>query len=215
MSGTKPTSKASDRSVRPMRSLVRQRFIMRRRAIGATSLLSPYVTINTYQSASYGNFAGATTFVARVHSHWSMRSGCPCHANRQARGPRPRRPWKTEVFAGSYTGATAVHVSGRRAAPPSWRSFSEASRYVFLAFDSGGRGRKRRLYRHSHRIWYRHREVLFSSTLPLEFADKLKVQNSDGTLDAEASVVALQYTNGRTAVAARFTQEVSNWIVKP
>jgi hypothetical protein len=71
------------------------------------------------------------------------------------------------------------------------------------------------LYRHSHRIWYRHREVLFSSTLPLEFADKLKVQNSDGTLDAEASVVALQYTNGRTAVAARFTQEVSNWIVKP
>jgi hypothetical protein len=59
------------------------------------------------------------------------------------------------------------------------------------------------------------REVLFSSTLPLEFADRLKLQNSDGTLDAEASVVALQYTSGRTAVAARFSQEVSNWIVKP
>ena len=58
------------------------------------------------------------------------------------------------------------------------------------------------------------REVLFSSTLPLEFADMLRLQNSDGTLDAEASVVALQYTSGRTAVAARFTQEVSNWIVK-
>jgi hypothetical protein len=60
-----------------------------------------------------------------------------------------------------------------------------------------------------------HREVLFSSTLPLEFADRLKLKNSDGSLDAEASVVALQYTSGRTAVAARFTQEVSNWIVKP
>jgi len=59
------------------------------------------------------------------------------------------------------------------------------------------------------------REVLFSSTLPLEFADRLKVQNSDGTLDAEVSVVALQYTSGRTAVVARFTQEVSSWIVKP
>ena len=59
------------------------------------------------------------------------------------------------------------------------------------------------------------REVLFSSTLPLEFADRLRLQNSDGSLDAEASVVALQYTSGRTAVAARFTQEVSNWIVKP
>lgn len=59
------------------------------------------------------------------------------------------------------------------------------------------------------------REVLFASTLRLEFADKLRLRNSDGTLDAEASVVALQYTSGRTAVAARFTQEVSNWIVKP
>jgi hypothetical protein len=59
------------------------------------------------------------------------------------------------------------------------------------------------------------REVLFASTLPLEFADTLRLQNSDGTLDAEASVVALQYTGGRTAVAARFTRDVANWIVKP
>ncbi len=59
------------------------------------------------------------------------------------------------------------------------------------------------------------REVLFASTLPLEFADVLRLQNSDGTLDAEASVVALQYTGERTAVAARFTQSVANWIVKP
>ncbi len=59
------------------------------------------------------------------------------------------------------------------------------------------------------------KEVLFSSTLPLEFADLLRLRNSDGTLDAEASVVALQYTSGRTAVAARFTKDVANWIVKP
>jgi hypothetical protein len=58
-------------------------------------------------------------------------------------------------------------------------------------------------------------EVLFASTLPLEFADKLHLRNSDGSLDAEACVVALQYNGGRTAVAARFTREVSNWIVKP
>jgi len=59
------------------------------------------------------------------------------------------------------------------------------------------------------------REVLFASTLPLEFADKLRLRNSDGTLDVEACVVALQYNGSRTAVAARFTQEVANWIVKP
>jgi hypothetical protein len=59
------------------------------------------------------------------------------------------------------------------------------------------------------------KEVLFASTLPLEFADKLRLQNSDGTLDTEACVVAVQYNGGRTAVAARFTGEVANWIVKP
>jgi hypothetical protein len=57
-------------------------------------------------------------------------------------------------------------------------------------------------------------EVLFASSLPMEFGDKLRVQNSDGTLDAEACVVAVQYNTGRTAVAARFTSEVTNWIVK-
>jgi hypothetical protein len=59
------------------------------------------------------------------------------------------------------------------------------------------------------------REVLFASALPLQFADTVRLQNSDGTLDAEASVVALQYASGRITVAARFTKEVANWIVKP
>ena len=58
-------------------------------------------------------------------------------------------------------------------------------------------------------------EVLFASTLPLEFADRLRLRNSDGTLDAEACVVAVQYHAGLTAVAARFSQPVTNWIVKP
>ena len=59
------------------------------------------------------------------------------------------------------------------------------------------------------------REVLFTSNLPLQFADTLRVENSDGTLNVQASVVALQHHRGRTAVAARFTHEVGNWIVKP
>lgn len=57
-------------------------------------------------------------------------------------------------------------------------------------------------------------EVLFTSSLPLEFADMLRVQNADGTLNAKACVVALQYNGRRTAVAARFTEHVPNWIVK-
>ncbi len=58
------------------------------------------------------------------------------------------------------------------------------------------------------------REVIFSSRLPLEFATQLRVENSDGSLKTEASVVALQLYDGRVAVAARFLQEPSNWIVK-
>ena len=59
------------------------------------------------------------------------------------------------------------------------------------------------------------REVFFACTTPLEFADMLRLRNSDGSLDVEASVVAVQYHPGQTVVAARFLGEVPNWIVKP
>jgi hypothetical protein len=58
------------------------------------------------------------------------------------------------------------------------------------------------------------REVLFACTTPLEFADVLRLRNSDGSLDTEASVVAVQYHPGATIVAARFLKAVPNWIVK-
>ncbi len=57
-------------------------------------------------------------------------------------------------------------------------------------------------------------EVLFAANLALEFADTLRIRNNDGSLDVEACVVALQQGDGRTAVAARFTQTVPNWIIK-
>jgi hypothetical protein len=59
------------------------------------------------------------------------------------------------------------------------------------------------------------REVLFACVMPLEFADILRLRNSDGSLDTEASVVAVQYHPGKTIVAARFCSSVPNWIVKP
>jgi hypothetical protein len=59
------------------------------------------------------------------------------------------------------------------------------------------------------------REVLFTSSQPIEFAEKVRVRNADGTLDAEASIVAVQCQQEGVAVAARFTQEIPNWIVKP
>jgi hypothetical protein len=58
------------------------------------------------------------------------------------------------------------------------------------------------------------REVLFACKTPLEFADLLRLRNSDGSLDIEVSVVAVQYHPGNTLVAARFRSDVPNWIVK-
>jgi hypothetical protein len=58
------------------------------------------------------------------------------------------------------------------------------------------------------------RDVLFASTLPVEFADKLELTNDDGSLRAEAWVVAVQYHRGQAAVAARFAHHVANWIIK-
>jgi hypothetical protein len=58
------------------------------------------------------------------------------------------------------------------------------------------------------------REVLFACCTRLEFADKLRLRNSDGSLDTEVSVVAVQYHPERTIVAARFLKPVPNWIVK-
>jgi hypothetical protein len=59
------------------------------------------------------------------------------------------------------------------------------------------------------------REVLFASTLPLEFEDRVHLENSDGSLDAQATVVAVRYHGGRKAVAVRIVGAVGNWIIKP
>lgn len=57
-------------------------------------------------------------------------------------------------------------------------------------------------------------EVLFASALPLEFEDRVRLENSDGSLAAEAAVVAVRYHEGPRAVAARFSTKVANWIVQ-
>ena len=59
-----------------------------------------------------------------------------------------------------------------------------------------------------------HREVLFASRLPLDFEERVRVENSDGTFCTEADVVAMQLHQGKTAVAARFVKNVNNWIIK-
>lgn len=73
---------------------------------------------------------------------------------------------------------------------------------------------RRRLQEHTTIEFGTAREVLFASSLPLEFEDRLRLVNSDGSLEARATVVAVRYHDGRKAVAARFLDKVENWIIK-
>ena len=58
------------------------------------------------------------------------------------------------------------------------------------------------------------REVLFASVLPLDFEDRVHLENADGSLRIEAEIVAMQVHQGKTAVAARFLKSVANWIIR-
>jgi hypothetical protein len=58
-------------------------------------------------------------------------------------------------------------------------------------------------------------EVMFSSILPLEFEDRIRVISSGCSLDTWLTVVAVRYHEGNKAVAARFDGTIKNWIIKP
>lgn len=58
------------------------------------------------------------------------------------------------------------------------------------------------------------REVLFASGLPLDFEDRVHLENVGGSLRIEAEIVAVQLHQGKTAVAARFLKNVPNWIIQ-
>lgn len=57
-------------------------------------------------------------------------------------------------------------------------------------------------------------EVIFASGLPLEFEDTVRMKNFDGSFDVSAEIIAMQLDQGKTAVAARFLEDVTNWIIK-
>ena len=56
--------------------------------------------------------------------------------------------------------------------------------------------------------------AIFLSTLPLEFGDRVRLEaRPEGGL-AEATVDAVQYHEGRKAVAVRFLQVPCDWLVR-
>lgn len=57
--------------------------------------------------------------------------------------------------------------------------------------------------------------AIFVSTLPLEFDDRVRLERNRKGCIADAIVIAVQYHEGRKAVAVRFTEGPCDWVTKP
>jgi hypothetical protein len=57
--------------------------------------------------------------------------------------------------------------------------------------------------------------AIFVSTLPLEFDDRVRLERSPKGRASDATVIAVQYHDGRKAVAVKFAQRPCEWVTQP
>lgn len=57
--------------------------------------------------------------------------------------------------------------------------------------------------------------AIFLSSLPLEFDDRVRIERDRKGCTADATVIAVQYHEGRKAVAVRFLQGPCAWVTQP
>jgi hypothetical protein len=57
--------------------------------------------------------------------------------------------------------------------------------------------------------------AIFLSSLPLEFDDRVRLKRASKGSTTEATVVAVQYHDGRKAVAVKFAQGPCDWVTQP
>jgi hypothetical protein len=58
-------------------------------------------------------------------------------------------------------------------------------------------------------------KAIFSSRLPLEFDDRVRISDAEGNAECDATVIAVQYHEGRKAVAVQFVDKQSFWVRRP
>lgn len=56
--------------------------------------------------------------------------------------------------------------------------------------------------------------AIFVSSLPIEFNDAVRLMQQEGQDTVEGSVVAVQYEEGRKAVAVRFAGGRGEWLAR-
>ncbi len=57
--------------------------------------------------------------------------------------------------------------------------------------------------------------AIFSSSLPLEFGDRVRLKRAEGNGETIATVIAVQYHEGRKAVAVEFADGNCSWVKRP
>lgn len=57
--------------------------------------------------------------------------------------------------------------------------------------------------------------AIFLSSLPLEFDDQVRIERDRKGCTADATVIAVQYHEGRKAVAVRFLRGPCVWVTQP
>jgi hypothetical protein len=57
--------------------------------------------------------------------------------------------------------------------------------------------------------------MIFSTTLVLEFADHVRLQLAEGSGQSDATVVAVQYHKGRKVIAVQFAEGQRGWVTRP
>lgn len=57
--------------------------------------------------------------------------------------------------------------------------------------------------------------AIFTSTLPLEFDDRVRLRCVPDGGESDATVVAVQYHDGRKAIAVQFVSEQCDWVMRP
>jgi hypothetical protein len=59
------------------------------------------------------------------------------------------------------------------------------------------------------------KRAIFSSRLPLEFDERVRISDAEGTAERDATVVAVQYHDGEKAVAVQFADKQIFWVKRP
>jgi hypothetical protein len=57
-------------------------------------------------------------------------------------------------------------------------------------------------------------EVIFRARAEVGFGEPVQLINDDGSLDAKATVIAVQWAESEQAIAVRFSGQIANWIIK-